>query len=82
MSMTLLDRARAAELVTYRVADNVATLLRSPAERARLAAAGPTDATAWSAPVLMEKVVALYRQLGKDRAPHISSEISTGDPTI
>jgi len=44
-------------------ASHVAELLRAPAQRARLAAAGPEDAAAWSAPALMQRVVALYSGL-------------------
>ena len=44
-------------------ARNVAELLRSPVERRKLAAAGPDDAQAWSAPALMERVVDLYTNL-------------------
>ncbi len=49
-------------------AAHIAALFRSADERARLAEAGPVDAAAWSAPVLMEKVVALYRDLGARKA--------------
>jgi glycosyltransferase involved in cell wall biosynthesis len=44
-------------------AGHVAALLRSPAQRERLAAAGPADAAAWSAPALMQRVVELYSGL-------------------
>lgn len=44
-------------------AEHVAKLLRSPAERAILAAAGPIDARAWSTDVLMQRAVALYAAL-------------------
>ena len=63
---TVLKEARSARISPESVAafaENVAALLRSADERAVLSAAGPHDAEAWSAPVLMEKVVALYRQL-------------------
>ena len=55
--------ARVSEPVVGEFARNVATLLRSPAERRTLAVAGPRDAQAWSAPVLMERVVDLYTTL-------------------
>jgi len=55
--------ARVSEPVVGEFARNVAALLRSPAERRVLAAAGPGDAQAWSAPVLMERVVDLYTKL-------------------
>ncbi len=63
---TVLRDARSARVSTENVAEfaaNVAVLLRSGAERKKLADAGPHDAEAWSAPVLMKKVVALYGQL-------------------
>ncbi len=41
-------------------AGHVAGLLRDPARRAALSAAGPIDAQAWSAEGLMRKAVALY----------------------
>ncbi len=63
-------------------AEHVAILFRAPPERARLAAAGPTDAAAWSAPVLMEKVVALYRHLGQVRVPGRSGELPAGDSAM
>jgi 1,2-diacylglycerol 3-alpha-glucosyltransferase len=63
---TVLKDARSARISAENVGEfaaHVAVLLRSAAERKKLADAGPRDAEAWSAPVLMEKVVALYRQL-------------------
>jgi glycosyltransferase involved in cell wall biosynthesis len=44
-------------------AANVARLLRSPAERAVLSAAGPIDAEKWSAASLMRKVFGTYERL-------------------
>jgi len=58
--------ARVSEPVVSEFAGHVAVLLRSPAERRALADAGPQDAQAWTAPVLMERVVDLYTNL---RAP-------------
>jgi glycosyltransferase involved in cell wall biosynthesis len=55
--------ARVSEPVVGKFARNVAELLRSPVERRKLAAAGPDDAQAWSAPALMERVVDLYTNL-------------------
>jgi len=55
--------ARVSEPVVGDFARNVAALLRSPAKRSVLAAAGPHDAQAWSAPLLMERVVDLYTNL-------------------
>ena len=49
-------------------AGHVATLLRSPAERAILAAAGPIDAQAWSVDVLMGQALALYEKLASQRS--------------
>lgn len=44
-------------------AGHVAVLLRDPARRAQLSAAGPEDARAWSAEALMRPVVDLYARL-------------------
>jgi len=53
---------------------HVAALLRSPLQRRQLAAAGPGDARAWSAPVLMRQVEQLYEDLrSRDREPSRSS---------
>lgn len=63
---TVLKDARSARISAENVGEfarNIATLLRSATERQKLADAGPHDAQAWSAPVLMEKVVSLYRTL-------------------
>jgi 1,2-diacylglycerol 3-alpha-glucosyltransferase len=63
---TVLKDARSARVSPENVntfAENVAELLRSVDQRNALSIAGPHDAEAWSAPVLMERVVALYRQL-------------------
>ncbi|WP_407351806.1 glycosyltransferase [Luteimonas sp. R10] len=65
-AMVLRD-ARSARVSSEDVdafAGHVAALLRSPAERAALAAAGPGDAKAWSNDALMQRAVALYRELG------------------
>lgn len=48
-------------------ARDVAALLRSPQDRRKLAAAGPEDARAWSAPGLMARVVDLYTDLASAR---------------
>lgn len=64
---TVLRHAKSARISREDVgefAENVAVLLRSAVERGVLADAGPRDAAAWSAPVLMERVVELYRELG------------------
>ena len=73
---TVLRNAKSARISGDDVsefADNVAVLLRSAEERKTLAEAGPRDAAAWSAPVLMERVVHLYRDLSEK--PH-SSDLS------
>ena len=64
---TVLRHAKSARISGEDVgefAGNVAALLRSAQERKALAEAGPHDAAAWSAPLLMERVVKLYRDLG------------------
>jgi 1,2-diacylglycerol 3-alpha-glucosyltransferase len=48
-------------------AEHVAELLRSPVKRQMLSAASSGDVAAWSAPVLMEQVLALYAKLGADQ---------------
>ncbi|MBK8070263.1 MAG: glycosyltransferase [Rhodanobacteraceae bacterium] len=67
---TVLEGARCARISAEQVsefAEHVAVLLRSPEERARLSAAGPADAQAWSAPALMQRVVDLYQRLAHAR---------------
>lgn len=68
---TVLQGAQSARISVEDVAEfarHVAELLRAPDERQRMAAVGPTDAQAWSAPALMQQVVELYRQLAASRA--------------
>ncbi len=68
---TVLRDAHCARISTEDVdvfAAHVAQLLRSPAERATLASAGPLDARAWSTNVLMAQVVALYVRLAEGTA--------------
>ncbi len=63
---TVLRNAKSARISREDVrefAENAAVLLRSAQERKALADAGPHDAAAWSAPLLMERVVQLYRDL-------------------
>ena len=58
-------------------AANVARLLRSPAEREALSAAGPHDAEKWSAPALMRRVVGMYEHLAagpRDENPHAAAD--------
>jgi 1,2-diacylglycerol 3-alpha-glucosyltransferase len=63
----------------------VARLLRSPAERKVLSAAGPEDAARWGAAALMRNVVAMYERLASnDRsgvAPQTLAEQSARAPS-
>lgn len=72
----VLDGARSARIAREDEADfagHVAALLRDPAQRAALAAAGPADAQRWSAPALMQQVEALYAALaGRARRPAVA----------
>jgi glycosyltransferase involved in cell wall biosynthesis len=72
---TVLRDARSARISGEDIdefANNVAALLRSSAERQRLAEAGPHDAHGWSASELMNQVELLYQRLLRVRAerPH------------
>jgi len=70
---TVLREARSARISEENVdifAAHVARLLRSPAERAALAKAGPLDAQAWSTDGLMKQVVELYSGLAANVAGH------------
>ena len=70
---TVLRGARSALISEENVdefAARIGRLLRSPAERARLAQAGPVDAEKWSARALMRGIVALYEQLARGEAPN------------
>jgi len=63
---TVLEGARSARVSApdgAEFAAHVAALLRDRPLRAALAAAGPQDARAWSAPVLMRRVLDLYAEL-------------------
>ena len=63
---TVLRDAKSALIAEENVeafAANVARLLRSPAERAALSAAGPADAEKWGAASLMRKVFGTYERL-------------------
>ena len=63
---TVLRDARSARISAEEVdafAMHVAQLLRDPAARAELSAAGPLDAQAWSIDGLMARVAALYSRL-------------------
>jgi len=63
---TVLEGASSARVAREDEADfaaHVAAVLRDPALRASLGAAGPGDAQRWSAPVLMRQVEALYASL-------------------
>jgi 1,2-diacylglycerol 3-alpha-glucosyltransferase len=66
---TVLREARSACISSENVdafADNVARLLRSPAERAAYAGAGPKDAQVWSTDGLMKRAVELYAGLARN----------------
>ena len=68
---TVLRQAQGARVSEESVAEfykHIATLLRSPAERARLAEHGREDARAWSAPVLMRNTLDLYERLAAQHA--------------
>jgi glycosyltransferase involved in cell wall biosynthesis len=47
----------------------VVRVLRDPELRARLAAAGPADARAWSATALAERLAALYSEVARRPVP-------------
>ena len=53
-------------------AASVVSVLTDAALRRRLAAAAPADAHAWSAPVMADRLVALYREVIAARAPRYS----------
>ena len=59
---TRVSKPNVGEFVEY-----VAELLRSPQQRQMLSAASSDDVAAWSAPVLMEQVLALYAKLDADQ---------------
>ncbi len=62
----VLQGARSAVVSAENVEEfamHVAALLRDPARRAALSAAGPQDARGWSSETLMEPVIALYQRL-------------------
>lgn len=62
-------------------AANVARLLRSPAERAVLSAAGPLDAEKWGAAALMRRVVGMYERLAASpRGENPHSAEKAGQP--
>jgi glycosyltransferase involved in cell wall biosynthesis len=63
-------------------AAHVARLLRSPAERAALSAAGPLDAEKWGASALMRKVIGMYEHLSNARGNGISHVAAEASPTI
>ncbi len=68
---TVLRNARSARISAEDVGEfaaHVTELLRSREERQARSAAGPADAAAWSAPLLMERVVELYQRLSSSRS--------------
>lgn len=69
---TVLAGTRSSRVAREDIGDfagHVATVLRDAALRAELSAAGPADARAWSAPVLMQRAVAVYGRLAAARRP-------------
>jgi glycosyltransferase involved in cell wall biosynthesis len=67
---TVLANARSARISAENIeefARVTADVLRSPEQRARLSAAGPADASHWSAPMLIQRVEELYRRLSSMR---------------
>lgn len=69
---TVLKDAGSARVSEPRVdafAGHVADLLKAPAQRRRLSAAGPVDAQAWSAHRLIGRVEELYTTLAEGRRP-------------
>jgi glycosyltransferase involved in cell wall biosynthesis len=66
-------------------AARVARLLRSPAERRALSAAGPLDAAKWSATALMRDVVGMYERLAaagrSSEATHATARRDAGART-
>jgi 1,2-diacylglycerol 3-alpha-glucosyltransferase len=63
---TVLKGTRSARVSEPNVGEfsaHIAELLRSPQQRQILSAASSSDVAAWSAPVLMEQVLALYAKL-------------------
>ncbi len=76
---TVLRDSRGARVAQSDVDDfagHVAALLRSPTERARLAAAGPEDAKAWSVDTLMSRAESLYAALA--HAPMSEAPLPAG----
>jgi glycosyltransferase involved in cell wall biosynthesis len=74
---TVLRGARSARISGENLEEfacHVAALLRSPSARRELAQAGPADARAWSAPVLMGEVEQLYKRLSAQTASTPGSE--------
>ncbi len=80
---TVLRDARSAVVSREDIGEftaRVAKLLRSPARRAELSAAGPIDAQAWSADGLMRKAVALYADLAAGKISIPLVEKTSGSP--
>lgn len=76
---TVLKGARSAQASDEDVeafAGHVDALLRDPARRTAMAAAGPADARAWATPALMRQVEALYASLAPATAK--TAAASTG----
>ena len=82
-SATVLAEARCARISAEDVdafAGHVGTLLRNADERRALAAAGPADARAWSAPALMQKAEALYRRLADQAGGAAETDLAGPGP--
>lgn len=68
---TVLEGAASARTSAQDVpafANHVAALLRDPALRREMSAAGPRDAQAWSAPMLTQRAIELYERLVDEAA--------------
>ena len=77
---TVLRDARSARISAEdpdAFAEQVARLLRSPAERAELSNQGPLDARAWSIEGLMQRVVDLYARLASARLRGCEADIGS-----
>lgn len=74
--------ARISEEDVDAFASHVAHLLRSPAERAALSAAGPGDAQAWSTDGLMARAAALYSRLALARPAAVHGDSPRPDVTM
>ena len=74
--------ARVSEIDAVTFADHVDALLQSQSERESLSAAGPRDANAWSAPVLMGNVLELYAQVAVRGSPQAADHRITAPAAL